>query len=126
MNRFNGLGLSAIQVGEIVRVMLMAQEDPEHPLVLINPVITKTCEKKELMKEGCLSFPGIVSKVDRATVIDVTYNDAQGGTHTETFKDVFAQCVQHEIDHMDGVLFVERVSPIYRISLADKLKHRRF
>jgi peptide deformylase len=126
MGQFNGLGLSAIQVGEPVRVMVMCVEEDKVPLVLINPVISKTSEKTELMKEGCLSFPGIMSKVERNTKITVDYRDSFGNLYIRDLDGVFAQCAQHEIDHMNGVLFVEKVSPLYKLSLKDKLKRRRF
>lgn len=109
-----GIGLSAIQVNVITRVITIdISVDKNEKLVLINPIIL---EKKEpvVFDEGCLSVPGFYEKVDRYNYIKYKANDISGKTFEAEATDLLAICIQHEIDHLDGKLFVDYLSDMKR------------
>jgi peptide deformylase len=117
----NGVGLAAPQIGENIRVIaytipdIVADESiPEGiPITfMINPVIQPVEEEMEEDWEGCLSLPGLMGLVPRYTSIKVTYEDLDGETITITAKDFHARVLQHEIDHLDGVIYTERIPKI--------------
>jgi len=123
----NGIGLAANQVGiekSIIVIDINFEDSPEkiEPLVLINPTITVFSEEIIEEKEGCLSVPELYENVSRAKSINVDYFDMQGNQHNSTFEDLLARVVQHEIDHLNGILFFERISPIRRTLAKSKLK----
>ena len=106
----NGIGLSAIQINVITRVITIdVSKDRNEKIVLINPVIL---EKKEpiVFDEGCLSVPGFYEKVDRYNYIKYQANDIQGKPFIAEATNLLAVCIQHEIDHLDGKLFVDYLS----------------
>ena len=113
-----GLGLAANQVGESVRLFLMGvpvdEGDEAYDLIeVINPVIE--ARRGELKyEEGCLSFPEVYQQVLRAAEVDVRFQDRDGEEQRRTFKALAAVCFQHELDHLDGVTFLERLSPLKR------------
>ncbi|MEY3013132.1 MAG: peptide deformylase [Pseudomonadota bacterium] len=114
-----GLGLAANQVGVSLRVFTMLDavegDDPEATEVveLVNPVIV--ARRGEIrFEEGCLSFPGISENVLRSAEVDVTFRNRDGSEQQRTFRGVSAVCVQHELDHLDGVTFLDRLSPLKR------------
>lgn len=114
-----GLGLAANQVGVSLRVFTMlaplAGDDPEAMEIveLVNPEIV--ARKGEIrFEEGCLSFPGISETVLRAAEVEVAFQDRSGGSQRRAFTGVSAVCVQHELDHLDGVTFLDRLSPLKR------------
>lgn len=103
----NGLGLAAIQIGEPLRVILV-REDTHHLIVMVNPVITRTLKREDISKEGCLSIPPHKWKpVARPAKCDVTWQDTDGETYSATFTGITARCVQHEIDHLEGILMTD-------------------
>ena len=121
-----GIGLAATQVNDLRRVIVVdISEQHEEPLALINPeVIAK--EGEEEMEEGCLSVPGIYDKVQRAERIRVRALNEQGETIEFDADGLLAVCIQHEIDHLDGKLFVDYLSKLKQTRIVKKLeKHAR-
>ena len=109
-----GIGLSAIQINVITRVITIdVSKERNEQLVLINPIIT---EKKDLIifDEGCLSVPGFYEKVERYNYITLEANDVNGKKFTLDASELLAVCIQHEIDHLDGKLFVDYLSDMKR------------
>jgi peptide deformylase len=108
----DGIGLAAPQVGihkQIVVIDVEPDDPTKPPLVLINPVITKTSQAVCTTQEGCLSIPGVYLDVSRPVAIEVSYKDESGRPQKLTADGLLACCIQHEIDHLNGVLFVDRV-----------------
>ena len=110
MHNYNGVGLAAVQVGMLKRVIVIDVEDGKGPYVLINPQILKTKGEKEC-DEGCLSFPNQFGKVIRPTEVTVEYYDRNAKKVKLKAKDLLAQAICHECDHLEGVLFVDKVLP---------------
>lgn len=114
-----GLGLAANQVAVSLRVFLMSvpldeENDTDYELFeVINPVI-KSRRGEQRFEEGCLSFPGLSETVVRADEIDLAYVDRQGNEQNRTLSGLAAVCAQHELDHLDGVTFIDRLSPLKR------------
>jgi len=113
-----GIGLSAIQVGQPLRLMVM---DVYKPYVMINPVLTELLEPKAKMNEGCLSIPGYVDQMDRYAGVKVTYFDLNGDGQVSDLKLLEAQVVQHEVDHMNGIVMPDVLGPAARTRLASKM-----
>jgi peptide deformylase len=108
-----GVGLAAIQVGVPVRMVTMdvsKSDDERQPLVLINPEITWSSEEKRAYEEGCLSIPEYYEEVERPDRVRVRYRDLDGNMVEQEANGLFATCVQHEIDHLNGVLFIDHLS----------------
>ena len=110
MYKFNGVGLSAVQVGILKRVVVIYIDDGTGVKVLINPKITKTKGEQEV-EEGCLSFPNQYAKMIRPKEVTVEALDRNGKKITIKAKDLLAQAIAHECDHLDGVVFVDRMIP---------------
>jgi len=106
MKRANGIGIAAPQLGVSERVIIIA--DGKRPLALVNPVITKS-QGAVIAEEGCLSLPGLYGDVQRNASVDVEAVDEDGRTVKLRLEGLAARCVQHEIDHLDGILFIDRV-----------------
>jgi peptide deformylase len=123
MYREKGVGMAAPQLGESARVFVVDVEDDEGRTkrVFVNPVITRR-EGTMVGEEGCLSIPGYREDVKRAAVIDVEAKDETGRTFTLTAEGLLARAIQHELDHLDGILFIDRLSPIKRKLLEARLK----
>ncbi len=122
-----GIGLAAPQVGELLRLVVVdvGPEDERHPLVLINPEVTAASEEPATREEGCLSIPGIYADVTRPAKVTVHYED-EGGTKRAIDADgLLAACLQHEIDHLDGILFVDHLSALKRNMLLRRLAKER-
>ncbi len=118
-----GIGLAANQVGLARRVAVIQVGD--HPeLVLINPEILET-EGEEKDEEGCLSIPDIFGDIDRAQRIVIETTNLDGERERHEFTDLFARAVQHEIDHLNGILFLDHLSPLKRRMLQKKWKKSR-
>lgn len=118
----DGLGLAAPQVGVSLRLFVMdVPRDGCGKTVLVNPVIRERGETGAV-EEGCLSFPGIAGAVARAAEVVVEFTDLSGKRVSKGVKGVAAQAVQHELDHLDGVLLVDRLSLARRALLAAKLR----
>lgn len=110
MYKYNGVGLSAVQVGVLKRVVVIDIEDGEGVKVFINPKITSTKGEHEV-EEGCLSFPNEYAKVVRPKELTVEALDREGKKFKLKAKDLLAQAVAHEIDHLDGIVFIDRMIP---------------
>lgn len=106
MRKANGVGLAATQVARLNRVIVMAPQGK--PIALVNPVITKA-EGDQSGEEGCLSIPGLYGEVRRAAYVEVEAIDRQGRAVAFEMEDMAARVVQHEVDHLDGVLFIDKV-----------------
>ena len=109
MHNYNGVGLAAVQVGALKKVIVIDVEDGDI-YVIINPKILKTKGEKEC-EEGCLSFPNQFGKVIRPTEVLVEFYDRNGKKIKLKAKDLLAQAICHECDHLDGILFVDQVLP---------------
>lgn len=107
LRKANGVGLAAPQLGVAQRVVIIAPFD-EKPFALINPVVTKF-EGEQIGQEGCLSIPGLYGDVKRAAFIEVEAYDRKGRGITLELEGMPARIAQHEIDHLDGVLFIDKV-----------------
>lgn len=122
MYKEEGVGLAAPQIGVSKRIIIASpQAKPGTEKVYLNPEITKK-EGETLGLEGCLSLPGIAAEVNRATKITFTALDLQGNKITVKAEDFFARIIQHEIDHLDGKLFIDHVAFSERKELLDSLK----
>ena len=119
-----GIGLAATQVDVHERVVVLdLSEEKNQLLALINPVITKK-DGDTTYEEGCLSVPGIYEEVTRAETITVEFLDIQGNKQTLDTDGLLAICVQHELDHLNGKLFVEYLSPLKQNRIKTKMKKR--
>ncbi|MFV0292292.1 MAG: peptide deformylase [Paracoccus sp. (in: a-proteobacteria)] len=120
-----GIGLAAPQVGILYRMFVMdAQRDPEtepRPMVLINPEITWESEEQNVYEEGCLSIPEQYAEVTRPKQVRVSWLGLDGAQHEEEFDGLWATCAQHEIDHLDGVLFIDHISAMRRQMITRKM-----
>mgnify|MGYP001627289986 CR=1 FL=1 len=123
----DGIGLAATQVDVHERVVVIdTSEQRNQPLVLINPEITWASDEKQVGDEGCLSVPGIYDGVERSTSIKVRALDADGQSREISAEGMLAVCIQHEMDHLQGKVFVEYLSPLKRNRIKTKmLKARR-
>lgn len=110
MHKYNGVGLAAVQVGVLKRVIVIDLYDDNGPIVLINPVITKTKGEQEV-EEGCLSFPNEFAKVIRPAELTAEYIDREGKKMKVKAKELLAQAIAHEVDHLNGELFIEKIIP---------------
>ena len=110
MHKYNGVGLAAVQVGILKRVVTIDIYDDNGPIVLINPVIIKTKGAEEV-DEGCLSFPNQFAKVVRPTEVVAEYTDREGKRMRVKAKDLLAQAICHEVDHLNGEVFIDKIVP---------------
>jgi peptide deformylase len=118
-----GIGLAAIQVGVPSRVVVMdlsKRDTTAEPKVFINPEITWSSEEKSPYEEGCLSIPEIHEDVERPARVKVKYLDLDGNSHQEDAEGLFATCIQHEVDHLNGVLFIDHISKLKRDRIIKK------
>ncbi|WP_448664815.1 peptide deformylase [Sphingomonas sp. CJ20] len=128
-----GIGLAAIQVGVAKRVVVMdlqEEEDEEgkairNPRVFINPEILDPAEELSVYTEGCLSVPDQFADVERPAQCRVKWLDEQGNEHDEVFEGLLATCIQHEMDHLEGVVFIDHLSRLKREMLLKKLAKAR-
>jgi peptide deformylase len=120
----NGLGLAANQVGILKRMITIDTGTAESPKVLklANPEIAEHSKEKQEFEEGCLSFPGIMEKIQRPAKVKVKAQDPEGTQLTIEAEGLAAVALQHEIDHINGVVFINRMSPVKKMMLAKQLK----
>ncbi len=118
-----GIGLAAPQVGVGLRVAVvdLMANDEKAPMALINPEIIRVSEDWAIREEGCLSLPGQYADVSRPARVAVRYWDPEGAAHEIEAEGLLSACLQHEIDHLDGVLFVDHLSALKRNMLMRKL-----
>lgn len=110
MHKYNGVGLAAVQVGILKRVIVIDLYDDKGPIKLINPIIIKQKGEQEV-EEGCLSFPNKYAKMIRPKEVTVEALDENGKKVKIQAKDLLAQALSHEIDHLNGVVFVDKMIP---------------
>jgi peptide deformylase len=116
-----GIGLAAIQIAEPLRLITMdlakKEEDGEtkrEPRVFINPEILSSSQERSVYEEGCLSIPEYYEEVERPARVRLRFTDLDGKQHEEDAEGLFATCIQHEIDHLNGVLFIDYLSKLKR------------
>ncbi len=127
MRRSSGIGLAAPQIGVSLRVILFTQGfESKNPEVraLINPEIVSHGDSTKVMDEGCLSIPDVNGKVSRWEHITVSAMDPEGNKLDFSVAGISARIIQHEIDHLDGILFIDRLSPLKRDIIKRRLKKR--
>lgn len=120
-----GIGLAAIQVGEPLRMLVidLAKEgEPPAPMVIINPEILDSSDERSVYEEGCLSIPDYYAEVERPAKVRVRHLDREGRQQEIEADGLLATCVQHEIDHLDGVLFIDHISKLKRDMVVKKFK----
>ena len=121
----DGIGLAAIQIGEPVRVIVMDLDwgkGERKPRYFVNPEILDASESKLPYEEGCLSLPEHYAEVVRPEAVKIRYLDRENEIRTIEADDILATCIQHEIDHLDGVLFVDHISSLKRNMIIKKLQ----
>lgn len=124
MRDASGIGLAANQVGVLKRIFVMncsTEGNPAKPYVFINPAIATFSKEKETESEGCLSFPEMTADVTRSSFVEVKFQDIDGNWHQEHFEGIESRCIQHEIDHLNGKLFIDRTSLVKRRIIIQKM-----
>ena len=124
-----GIGLAAVQVGVPKRILVIDLQDPEEeggepvrkPMVFINPEILRASETPRPYNEGCLSVPDQYAEVERPDSIRLRWQDRDGEVHEEELEGMIATCLQHEMDHLEGVLFIDYLSRLKRDMILRKL-----
>ncbi|MFO7914415.1 MAG: peptide deformylase [Candidatus Krumholzibacteriales bacterium] len=120
----SGVGLAAPQVGDRRKIITLHYdfEKKGRIIEMINPEIISFCDEKEREEEGCLSIPGITGIVERPCEIEVRYQDITGKEHVQEFSGLNARIIQHEVDHLNKTLFVDRLSYARKLMIRKKLK----
>ncbi|KIC14408.1 peptide deformylase [Leisingera sp. ANG-Vp] len=121
-----GIGLAAPQIGILQRLIVLdcvKEEDGDpRPLVMFNPQIISSSDETNVYEEGCLSIPDQYAEVTRPKVVEVEWMDRDGNAQREAFDGLWATCVQHEIDHLDGKLFIDYLKPLKRQMITRKMQ----
>ena len=121
-----GIGLAAPQIGVLDRLIVMDcvkdENEAPRPLVMFNPEIVAASDEMNVYEEGCLSIPEQYAEVKRPRVVDVRWIDRDGNEQSETFDGLWATCVQHEIDHLNGKLFIDYLGPMKRQMITRKMQ----
>lgn len=119
-----GIGLAAPQVGVTKRLIVMdcIKNGPPEPVVLFNPEILWSAEELSVYDEGCLSIPDQYAEVERPAEVKVRWTDADGAVQVRQFGGIWATCVQHEIDHLNGKLFIDYLGPLKRQMITRKMQ----
>ena len=121
----NGIGLAAVQIGILKRILVVdvsTKDEKNQPIVLINPVIKNLSDDTSVYEEGCLSIPETFIEIERPKICEVEYIDEKGSKKNLECDGLLSTCIQHEIDHLDGKLFVDYVSKTKRQLIRKKLK----
>jgi peptide deformylase len=119
-----GVGLAAPQVGVMKRILVMdcIKDGPPEPMVLINPSVVWASEDLSSYEEGCLSIPDQYAEVKRPAQVKVRWTGLDGAEQERQFEGLWATCVQHEIDHLDGKLFIDYLGPLKRQMITRKME----
>jgi len=120
----NGIGLAAIQIGTPKRIIVMdlsKEEDKKLPMYFVNPLIIKKNEQKTIYEEGCLSVPNQFAEIQRSSKCEVEYLDYNGNKQNLQAEGLLATCIQHEIDHLEGILFIDYLSKLKKEMIIKKL-----
>ncbi len=120
----NGIGLAAPQVGILRRIIVidLKEEEKSLPLTFINPKILNFSKEKFINEEGCLSVPEFYAEVERSKEVDVEWSDVKGKKTKKRLDGLLSICIQHEIDHLNGILFIDHLSSLKRKMAIQKLK----
>ena len=124
----NGIGLAAIQIGVPKRIIVMdlsKEENKKLPMYFVNPVITKKNNEKTTYEEGCLSVPNQFAEINRPSKCEVEYLDYNGNKQSLEAEGLLATCIQHEIDHLEGILFIDYLSKLKKEMIIKKLSKRK-
>ncbi|KEC57358.1 peptide deformylase [Bartonella rochalimae] len=127
MYNAQGIGLAAVQVGVPLRMLVVdihSKDAPKNPLVIINPEILWVSDERSVYKEGCLSIPDYFAEVERPKCLRMCYRDREGKQVEIEANDLLATCLQHEIDHLNGCLFIDHISKTKRDMVIRKFKKR--
>ncbi|MBW4709257.1 peptide deformylase [Roseobacter sp. YSTF-M11] len=120
-----GVGLAAPQVGVLQRLIVLdcvkGDTEPARPLIMFNPEIVSASDETSVYEEGCLSIPEQFADVTRPSEVEVRWTDRDGKEQTEVFTGLWATCAQHEIDHLDGKLFIDYLKPLKRQMITRKM-----
>ena len=121
-----GIGLAAPQIGVLSRLIVLdcikGDDEPPRPIAMFNPQVIASSDETNTYEEGCLSIPDQYAEVTRPKAVDVRWIDPDGREHTETFGGLWATCVQHEIDHLNGKLFIDYLTPMKRQMITRKMQ----
>ena len=119
-----GIGLAAPQVAVTKRLIVMdcIKDGPPRPLILFNPIVLWRSEDVKVYEEGCLSIPEQYAEICRPAAVRVEWQDQDGSRQEEQFAGIWATCVQHEIDHLDGKLFIDYLGPLKRQMITRKME----
>ena len=120
----NGIGLAAIQIGvpkRIIVIDLSKEKNKKHPMYFVNPLIIKKNDEKTTYEEGCLSVPNQFAEIDRSSKCEVEYLDYIGNKQNLQAEGLLATCIQHEIDHLEGILFIDYLSKLKKEMIIKKL-----
>ena len=120
----NGIGLAAIQIGVPKRIIVMdlsKEENKKTPMYFVNPLIIKKNDEKITYEEGCLSVPNQFAEIDRPSKCEVEYLDFNGNKQNLQAEGLLATCIQHEIDHLEGILFIDYLSKLKKEMIIKKL-----
>ena len=124
MYKAPGIGLAAIQLGILKRIVVIdisKENEKQNPLFLINPVITKKSKNTSIYEEGCLSIPGQFAEIERPAECTLRYINYQGKNKELKADGLLATCIQHEVDHLDGILFIDYLSKLKKDMIIKKL-----
>ena len=126
MNDAAGIGLAAPQIGVLERLIVMdcAKKDDEEPdpIIMVNPTIIASSEENSVYEEGCLSIPEHFAEITRPEFVQVEWIDLGGKQHSEEFNGLKSTCLQHEIDHLNGKLFIDYLGPMKRQLITRKMQ----
>ncbi|MDV7142038.1 peptide deformylase [Tropicimonas sp. TH_r6] len=121
-----GIGLAAPQIGINQRLIVLdcvrEEEGPPRPMIMFNPEVVASSDEKNTYEEGCLSIPEQYADVERPTDVTVRWIDRNGAEQQESFDGLWSTCVQHEIDHLNGVLFIDYLKPLKRQMITRKMQ----
>lgn len=120
-----GIGLAAIQVGEPIRMLVLdvsKEEEGRNPQVFINPEVVWNADAANVHEEGCLSIPDYYAEVERPAEVKVSFVDLKGAKQEIKAEGLMATCLQHEIDHLNGILFIDHISKLKRDMVVKKFK----
>jgi len=123
-----GIGLAAIQVGVPKRVIVLdiaAKDKPKNPMCFINPELINKSGNNSIYEEGCLSVPGQFAEIERPDRCHIKYLDYHGNTQEIKAKGMLATCIQHEIDHLEGILFIDYLSKLKKTMIVKKLSKQK-
>ena len=123
----NGIGLAAIQIGIPKRIIVMdiSKNGEKNPMYFVNPIIKNKDKDKTTYEEGCLSVPNYFAEVDRPKYCEVEYLDYNGESKVLEAEGLLATCIQHEMDHLEGILFIDYLSKLKKTMIVKKLSKRK-